>query len=452
MKTENRERERESIFSFQNLLKAYRSCRKLKRKSLSAANFELNLENNLFELELELNNRAYSPWPLTCFPITDPKLREVWASDFRDRIVHHLVVSWLEPIFERKFIFHSYACRKEKGTHRAVSAVRGAITQKPADFQKNTNLASLSIRSDELYFLQADIQSFFVSVDKEILFSLIKRQVKHPEILWIVQKIIFQNPTTNCIVKGDRTLLSRVPAHKSLFSAPAGKGLPIGNLTSQFFANVYLNELDQFVKHALKCRHYFRYMDDFILLSPFKWELQIWRDEISLFLKNHLKLRLHPKKQIIRNTGQSINFCGYITKPDYALVRRLTVNKLKVKLRKFNQKMLIFCQSKLSNSKQTRVKADDLIFNNPFIVFESSEMKTELEKIFNSINSTYGSFRHADCFGLRKFLFKKHFAYLKLYLGPADKNFSHFSWNFPKPPRRKRKKTAGAVIGICGNY
>jgi retron-type reverse transcriptase len=423
-----RERERESIFSFQNLLKAYQSCRKLKRKSFSAANFELHLEQNLFDLENELKTGSYIPRPLTCFPITDPKLREVWASDFRDRIVHHLLVNYLEPIFEKKFIFHSYACRKNKGSHRAVSAVQRAITadnSSSCEPQTDNRL----FQSGGLSFFQTDIQSFFVSVDKGILLSIIKRSVKRPEIIWLTEKIISQNPTINCHVKGDKNLLNAIPAHKSLFRAPANKGLPIGNLTSQFFANVYLNELDQFVKHSLKCRYYFRYMDDFILFSPFKWELQIWRDEIDLFLSNRLKLKLHPKKQIIGKTNQGIDFCGYIIKPDYLLIRRRTVNKLKMKLRTANQHIADYIRAKTVFRDYPTENINDTIFNDPFIVFESWELKTELAKIFSSINSTYGSLRHANCFSLRKSLYMKHFGFLRLYMRPIDANFSYFCWD-----------------------
>ena len=172
-----------------------------------------------------------------CFVITKPKLREIFAADFRDRIVHHILVNYLETIWEPKFIDQSYSCRKKKGAHRTIKDLRryvGKITK------GNTQRA---------YYLQVDIQSFFVSLKKDILFELIKRHTKNPEILWLAKVIIFHNPTRNYYRKCQPSLFDLIPDHKSLFKVSPDQGLPIGNLTSQFFANVYLNELDQFVKH-----------------------------------------------------------------------------------------------------------------------------------------------------------------------------------------------------------
>lgn len=390
------------IFSFQNLLKAYYRCRKNKRKSASAAKFEINFESELLKLEKDLKSHIYQPSHSICFAITDPKLREVWAADFRDRIVHHLLVGHLEPVWERMFIFHSYACRKNKGAHKAIRHLRKII-------------------SSNLFFLQSDIQSFFVSIDKSVLLSLIEKYARNPEITWLAEKIISHNPTKDYVVKGDLRLLRSIPPHKSLFNKK-DCGIPIGNLTSQFFANVYLNELDQFIKHSLKCRHYFRYMDDILLLHSSKEQLLIWRDEIKTFLEINLKLRLHPKKQILQPATNGINFCGYIVKPDYAIIRRRTVKKLKNKLWHFNKKIL----NALSPNDTPR--ACEIIFNDPFIVFASPELLKDFEHIFSSINSVYGFLKHANCYSLRKTLYKKHFGILQLYLRPADKNYSYFFW------------------------
>lgn len=247
------------LFSFKNLYKAYFGCRKLKRTTYHAAKFEIRFESELLKLKEELISHTYQPGPSTCFAITDPKLREVWAADFRDRVVHHLLVSYLEPVWEKMFVSHSYACRKGKGAHKAIHSLKKIITP-------------------DMFFLQVDIQSFFVSIDKGILLSLIKKRIKDPEILWLAKKIIDHDPTTNYTQKGSLKLLQSVPPHKSLFGKVAC-GLPIGNLTSQFFANVYLNELDQFIKHSLKCRYYLRYMDDLLLLNSSKEQLLTWRDD-----------------------------------------------------------------------------------------------------------------------------------------------------------------------------
>ncbi len=396
---------REDLFSFKNLYKAYLGCRENKRTTDHAAKFEMSFESELLKLRDELKSHTYQPGPSICFAITDPKLREVWAADFRDRVVHHLLVRYLEPVWEKMFIFHSYACRQDKGAHKAICYLKRTI-------------------APDLFFLQTDIQSFFVTIDKSALFSLIKKRVNNPEILWLAEKIIFHDPTTNYIPRGDLNLLRSVPPHKSLFGK-VNRGLPIGNLTSQFFANVYLNELDQFVKHSLKCRHYFRYMDDLLLLASSKEQLLKWRDGIKTFVEINLKLKLHPKKQILQPTTNGINFCGYIVKPDYTLIRRRTVKKLKSNLWHFNQKILKALDS------DNMSHACDIIFNDPFIVFDNEKFTDDFRHIFSSINSVYGFFKHANCYNLRKTLYEKHFGILKIYLQPVNRNYDYFVWKEP---------------------
>ena len=180
---------------------------------------------------------------------------------------------------------------------------------------------------------------------------------------------------------------------------PTNKGLPIGNLTSQFFANLYLNELDQFVKHKLKCRYYFRYMDDMIILHPDKSQLLEWRKEISHFLKQNLKLKLHPKKQTIQPVAHGIDFLGYIIKPEYLLSRRRVVGNLKRKLHYFNK----------------------LLDKKAFLPNLNFIRQTQA-----TVNSYYGHFRHANCFHLKRGLYSNYFKGLKKFLEPADKKYSHF--------------------------
>ncbi|MBU4480669.1 reverse transcriptase/maturase family protein [Patescibacteria group bacterium] len=372
---------------------------------MSAAVFEVQFEKALLKLRDELVSKTYQPGPHTCFVITDPKPREVWAADFRDRIIHHLLVAYLEPIFEPKFIFHSYACRCEKGAHKAIRYLQIA------------NRKSL-IANRSLYYLQTDIYSFFVSIDKQILFNILKRYCHNTDILWLVEKIIFQNPTDNFIIHGDKTLFQKIPPHKSLFCAPAGKGLPIGNLTSQFFANVYLNELDQFVKHTLKCRYYFRYMDDLLLLHSSPNQLVIWKNEIDQFVKNNLALKLHPKKQIIQPVKNGINFLGYITKPNYSLSRKRVVSALKRKLHRLN--LTLNPQAKYQPEKPILQTSLPLIFPKeiPALAF--------LQKAQATVNSYFGHFQHCHSLKLRKSLYFCYFKELKKYLIPADNNFYSF--------------------------
>lgn len=273
----------------------------------------------------------------------------------------------------------------------------------------------------EIFYLQVDIQSFFVNIDKVILFKIIKRHTRNSDILWLAEKIIFQIPTLNYSLKGDMLLLKSIPAQKSLFGNSYFTGLPIGNLTSQFFANVYLNEIDQFIKHTLKCHYYFRYMDDLLILHKSKKQLFKWQNKISQFVNNKLLLELHPKKKILQNIDKGINFCGYIVKPKNTLIRRRTVKKLKNKLWQFNQKILnSFDRNNIS-------RAEDLIFYDRFSVSEN--FSKDFQYIFACINSTYGFLKHADCYSLRQSLYRKHFGILKIYLFPANKNYDYFMWD-----------------------
>ncbi len=343
----------------------------------------MHFEDELLKLQKELESHTYRPGRSICFVVTKPKPREIFAADFRDRIVHHVLVDYLESIFEQKFIDQSYACRKEKGAHKAIKDLKRYINKIT---KGNTQKA---------YYLQVDVRSFFVSLKKHILFELIKKQVKNREILWLAETIIFYNPTRNYYRKSQMSLFDLIPDHKSLFKVAPDQGLPIGNLTSQFFANVYLNEFDQFVKHKLKVKYYLRYVDDLLLLSQDKDELKIWRDEIDRFLQDKLKLKLHPQKQILQTVDKGIDFVGFIVKPDYSLIRRGIVKNLKAKLWEFNQA-----------PKETDGE--------------------KIKQILSMVNSYYGQFKHAKTFGLRQKLWHKNFGKLQEVLEPVDENFSYF--------------------------
>ncbi len=309
------------MFSYKNLYNYYLKCRRGKRNTINALKFELNAEENLLRLEEELESRAYKPSRLIYFIIEKPKPREIFASDFRDRVVHHILINRLEPIWEPKFIYDSYACRQGKGTHRAVARLQ-AFTRK------------ISLNGEKpAFFMKLDIKSFFVSIDRKILYNLIKKEIKDENILWLIKVIIFYECTKNFVFKGNEKLKKLIPYQKSLFqNEGSGKGLPIGNLTSQFFANIYLNQIDQFIKHNLKCRYYIRYVDDFVLLDRNKNQLVKWKTAIDNFLKKELNIVLNPKKQSISLITNGINFLGYIIRPNYILVRKRVVNNFKRKL------------------------------------------------------------------------------------------------------------------------
>lgn len=381
-------------FDFKKLYLAYTLCRKNKRNTLNALKFELSAEKKLLRLEKRLKTQTYKPGRSICFVVTEPKIREIFAADFEDRIAHHLLVKYLEPIWESKFIYHSYACRKNKGAVRAV-----------LDLKKTLKKRFLFSG----YYLQIDIRAFFMSIDKKILFALIQKKLKNPSLLWLTQKIIFHNPIENFFKKGQLELFDLLPRNKSLFHTPPLRGLPIGNLISQFFANVYLNEIDQYIKHTLKAENYFRYVDDMVLLHKNPRQLRAWSDKIDVFLQKKLNLALHPEKTVLKPVKTGINFVGYIVKPQYTLVRNRTVKKFKNKLWKFNQKILT------TNPVQP-------------IRLWTPELRLEFQKMLAVINSYYGVFKHADTFKLRRHLYEKHFNILKIYLAPANEDFDYFIW------------------------
>jgi len=327
--------------TFANIYRQYLNCRKNKRNTINALKFEIRAEENLLKLQEELQKKTYYPSRSVCFVVNRPKPREIFAADFKDRVVHHILVDYLEKIWEKIFICDSYACRKDKGTHKGVKRLQSFMRR----ITKNG--------SRRAYYMQLDIRSFFVNIDKGILFNLITKRVKNEDILWLARTVIFHDCTKDYIFKGDRSVLKKIPSHKSLFEQENKRGLPIGNLTSQFFANVYLNELDQFVKHNLKVKYYIRYADDFILLSDKKEELAGWTEKIETFLKNRLNLTLHPKRRKLQPISNGIDFLGYIVRRNYILVRRRVINNMKTKLRYFQKSSRVAMLKDLQSSIQS---------------------------------------------------------------------------------------------------
>jgi len=282
--------------------------------------FEIDADINLLRLQEELNNRTYKPQPSLCFVLEKPKLREVFAATFRDRVVHHVLIEYLNNIYEPSFIFDSYACRVGKGTHGAIARLQKFLKRVT---KNNTQIG---------YYMQLDIRSFFVEINKNILSDIAARKINNDEIIWLTNIIIWNDCTINCKIVDKNDVLEKIPKHKSLFSASKNKGLPIGNLSSQFFANLYLNELDHYIKRKLKCHYYIRYMDDLILLSGNKKQLMNWMVLIEKFLAEHLDLSLHPTKQTIAPISNGINFVGYVVRPNYILVRKRVIGNLKHKI------------------------------------------------------------------------------------------------------------------------
>lgn len=301
--------------SFMEVVAAYFDCRRTKRNSLSALDFEQNLERNLSNLYEELVDGSYRPGRSICFVVTRPKAREVWAADFPDRIVHHLLYNRIGARFENSFIADSCACIKGRGTLYAARRLESKIRS----VTQNWALPA--------FYLKCDLANFFVSIDKTILLELLARKIVEPWWMRLAEIVLFHDPRTDFEFRSDPALLNLVPAHKRLTNQPAHLGLPIGNLSSQFFANVYLDVLDQHAKHQLHARRYVRYVDDFIFLHESTDWLMAVLSDVDAFLPAQLAAHLNPKKTILQPISRGVDFVGQVIKPWRRSTRRRTVNE-----------------------------------------------------------------------------------------------------------------------------
>jgi len=290
-------------FTFEQLVLAYLDCRRTKRNSTSALAFEAHLERNLCDLNDELLAGTYRPGRSICFVITRPKPREVWAADFRDRVVHHLLYNQVAPRFYAGFIANSCACIPGRGTLYAAERLEHDVRSVTHNWSRPA------------HYLKCDLANFFVAIGKHKLRAQLARRIHEPFWLALAETILFHDPRGDVEVRGKASLLARVPRHKSLFNAPTDTGLPIGNLSSQFFANVFLDELDQHVKHKVKARRYVRYVDDFILLHESPQWLNAALDDIGAFLPRELGAHLNPTKTILQPIERGIDFVGHVIKP-----------------------------------------------------------------------------------------------------------------------------------------
>lgn len=260
--------------------------------------FQRFLEDNLFALFRSLEDKTYTHGKYEEFYVRDPKIRHIHKAQVQDRIVHHLVSKVLEKIFDKTFYAHSYSCRQNRGTHKAVETFINFARQASHN------------NSSPLYILKCDVKKFFASIDQSVLLSLLKKRITDPDFLWLLEEIISS-------FKSEQTLGPLFP-----------KGMPIGNLTSQIFANIYMDPFDQFMKHTLKIKHYIRYADDFVVISSSKQDLENLIPQISDFLDSTLSLILHPNKVSIRSYYLGIDFLGYVIFPRFILPRTKTKRRL----------------------------------------------------------------------------------------------------------------------------
>ncbi len=364
---ENGHAKKSNLFSrlleFDNFHRAYTGARQGKRYRSSILKFGCNLEENLLSLRDELKNKTYKHGGYREFIVNDSKKRLIKAAPFRDRVVHHALCNIIEPLLDKGFIYDSYACRKEKGVHSAIlrleyfvkavgflqaSARRSFVkaTEGKGEREREREMARFAFRSmaggerfddgmssrsthpgssinlnsgfrlggrndKTIYCLKCDIAKYFDNVDHEVLFGLLCKKIWDKDILWLLREIIESNT----------------------------KGIPIGNLTSQLFANIYLNELDHFVKRELKERYYIRYMDDFLILGTDKKHLAVQKEKIREFLREKLKLELHPRKAEIFPIFGRLDFLGYVLRDNMRFLRKSTVKRF-IKRRKRYARLL----------------------------------------------------------------------------------------------------------------
>ena len=346
MKTHNRLFEQ--ICSFENLLNAAQKAQRGKRFQDEVAHFNFHLERELHCLQEELQTRTYQPGAYREFYIYEPKLRKISAAPYRDRVVHHALCNVIEPIFDRTFIFDSYACRKGKGTHKAVNRF--------TEFSRKNR-----------YVLKCDIKKYFPSIDHNILKAAFRRKIRDVQTLWLMDLIIdSSNPQDHFLeyFEGDDLL---TPLNRK-------RGIPIGNLTSQFFANIYLNGFDHFVKEGLGCRYYIRYVDDFLVFANDKAWLHQVKGEIEEYL-SQLRLKLHRYKCQIFPVKAGTNFLGYQIFPSHRRLRKSSVTRARRRLK--------------------RLQSD------------YSTGKISWHEVNQSVQSWLGHIRHADTYGLRRAIFSE---------------------------------------------
>ncbi len=356
-----------------DLFQAYYKARKNKRNTISQLKFEINYEHNIFELYNEIIENRYKPKQSICFIVNKPVQREVFAANFRDRVVHHLIFNYISPIFEKIFINDSYSCRKKKGTHYGIKRINKFISSCSQNY------------TEDCYILKLDIKGYFMAMDKNILYQKVKTEIAKRKdkidfnfdiVLSLIEKTIFNDPTKNCIIKGKKLDWKGLPKTKSLFYANENYGLPIGNLTSQLFGNVYMNDFDHFVKKSCGIKYYGRYVDDFVLIHPDKEYLKKIIPVISDFLQTELKLTLHPKKIYLQHFTKGIKYLGAVIKP----YRIYTASRTK------------------GNFYKTMQKWNKYIENKP----NKELSKPELKLFISSINSYLGISRQFSTYKMRK--------------------------------------------------
>jgi retron-type reverse transcriptase len=344
-----------SFISSSNFYNAFYKARKAKPYSYNTLNFQYDLEKNIYNIINCLKNNNYNlcSKDYTTFIIYEPKKRIIKSLDFKHKVIQFALYNIIEPIFEKSFIYHSYACRKNKGTHKCIKNISELVSKKSTKYK---------------FCLKCDVKKYFQSIDHNILKRIISKKIKDKNILNIL----------NILINSDHSCFGN------------NKGIPIGNLSSQLFANIYLNELDQYVKHKLKIKSYFRYMDDFIIFSDTKQKLYVYKSKIKAFLKKQLILEIPNNKCSIYPISCGINFLGYYIFKNNIRIRRknyvnfikrtkLLINKYDLKLISFNKLKSSVCSylgyCKLANTFKLNIKIFNNNFKNELYLFKNLTLK-----------------------------------------------------------------------------
>lgn len=361
-----------------DLYVAFEMACKHKNNKPYVIKYKENLHNNLVTLADSLWDRTYRPKKSVCFIVTHPKKREVFAANFQDRIVHHLYFNYVHKLFENTFIFDNYSCIKDRGTHFGIRRLEHHIREESNNYK------------DDCYVLKMDIKGYFMHIERQLVCDITLNRlnkmsthkvsknnktkwnefIDYDFITYLTKEIALLNPTTDCIFRSKREEWSDLPKSKSLFHVPDGCGLPIGNLTSQLYSNIFLNELDQYIKRDLNCKHYGRYVDDFYIVSKDKEFLKSLIPLIESFLKDKLHLDTNQGKTKIIKAKYGVEFLGAFIKPHRTYISNACIRRIKNQLFRLNK---------------------GLSTVNPI----------------NSINSFLGIFSHYKSFNIRKELFER---------------------------------------------
>ena len=362
--------------SFHDLLAAYESCRLHKQASSSQIRFESHLGESLLVLLHAIQRGRYRPAPARCFIVTHPKPREIVAANFCDRVIHHLVVSQLEPVWNRKFIHSSFACRIGRGSHGAIRYAQKQVRR----------LSRGGI--DPVWCLQLDVEKFFVSIDRRILCSLLTEHAKHPKLIELIQAI-YAYDARPTVKKGcPPEMFGLIPKGKSWFEQGPDQGIPIGNLTSQFGANVYLTALDHFIQRTLKPGAYMRYMDDLLCLDRDPEKLRMMVEPIDAWLQNHRKQRLNPSKTQLSRLTQGIHYLGFELRQVDRPAQPLQVCSEPLKKWRFVSSLRRLEHTPLASPTRSHPLS-------PFLVPQ------DVVREIASVNSRIGSLIHANTFRFR---------------------------------------------------